>query len=59
MTFHYHADRWEFDPNTHTLTRLHKRNRKSLFTPQGTKDMPFEEKDLASTRETFFKPAKV
>ena len=36
----YHADRWTLEGNT--LTRIHKRPRKTLFVPTGTKDMPVE-----------------
>ena len=49
----YHLDRWNFDPATHTLTRLHVRPRKALFTPEGTKDFPFDRSKLADVRETY------
>ena len=36
----YHADKWVLDSANHTLTRLHKRVRTTLFSPEGTKDRP-------------------
>ena len=33
---YYHADRWYFDTSRNVLIRYHKRQRKNLFTPEGT-----------------------
>ena len=52
-TFQYHADCWVLDSANHTLTRLHKRPRATLFSPEGTQDRPVELKDLAGERTTF------
>ena len=46
----YHADRWKLEG--HTLTRLHKRPRKTLFVPLGTKDMPLDVEELVDVRTT-------
>jgi hypothetical protein len=46
----YHADRWKLDGQT--LVRLHKRPRKTLFVPTGTKDMPVTVEELAEQRLT-------
>ena len=37
-TFQYHADCWVLDSANHTLTRLHKRARATLLSPEGTQD---------------------
>ena len=37
-TFQYHADCWVLDSANHTLTRLRKRARATLFSPEGTQD---------------------
>ena len=47
----YHADCWVLDSANHTLTRLHKRPRATLFSPE-TQDRPVELKDLAGERTT-------
>ena len=52
-TIQYHADKWVLDSANHTLTRLHKRVRTTLFSPDGTKDRPIELKDLSNERTTF------
>ena len=52
-TFQHHADYWELDSANHTLIRLHKRPRATLFSPEGTQDRPVELKDLAGERTTF------
>ena len=52
-TFQYHADCWVLDSANHTLTRLRKRPRATLFSPEGTQDRPVELKDLAGERVTF------
>ena len=52
-TFQYHADCWVRDSANHTLTRLRKRPRTTLFSPEGTQDRPVELKDLAGERTTF------
>ena len=52
-TFQYHADYWVLDSTNHILTRLHKRPRATLFSPEGTQDRPVELKDLAGERTTF------
>ena len=49
----YHADRWALDLKENTLTRIHKRPRKTMFVPLGTKDMPIELDKLAEQRTTF------
>ena len=41
-TFQYRADCWVLDSANHTLTRLHKRPRATLFSPEGTQDRPVE-----------------
>ena len=53
-TFQYHADCWVLDSANHTLTRLHKRPRATLFSPEGTQDRPVELKDLAGERTTLW-----
>jgi hypothetical protein len=40
----YHADRWKLEGQI--LTRLHKRPRKTLFVPVGTKDLPVDPDEL-------------
>jgi hypothetical protein len=50
---YYHADRWNFDPDNSTLTRLHVRPRKTLFTPDKIKDMPITPEELAEERYTY------
>jgi len=52
-TIYYHADRWDYDPDTGTLTRLHVRPRKTLFTPDKIKEMPFTADELSATRLTY------
>ena len=52
-TFQYQADCWVLDSANHTLTRLHKRPRTTLFSPEITQDRPVELKDLAGERTTF------
>ena len=52
-TFQYHADCWELDRANHILTRLRKRPRATLFSPEGTQDRPVELKDVAGERTTF------
>ena len=49
---YYHADSWVLDEANATLTRLHKRGRATLFSPEGTKDRPVELKDLTGERVT-------
>ena len=47
-TFHpvyYRTDRWAIEGTT--LVRMHKRARKTLFTPEATKDRPAAVTDLA------------
>ena len=46
----YNADRWKLEG--HTLTRLHKRPRKPLFVPVGTKDLPVDPDELMELRTT-------
>ena len=46
----YHADRWNLEGQN--LVRLHKRPRKTLFVPTGTKDMPVNVDELAEQRIT-------
>ena len=46
----YHADRWKLEGQT--LTRLHKRPRKTLFVPVGTKDLPVDPDELIELRTT-------
>ena len=48
-----HADCWVLDSANYTLTRLRKRARATLFSPEGTQDRPVELKDLAGERSTF------
>ena len=50
---YYHADRWYFDASRNVLIRYHKRQRKNLFTPQGTSDRPVELEKIAQLRKTF------
>ena len=45
---YYHADRWNFVPDSSTLTRLHVRPRKTLFTPDKIKDMPYTSRRTCS-----------
>ena len=52
-TIQYHADKWVLDSANHTLTRLQKGVRTTLFSPDGTKDRPIELKDLSNERTTF------
>ena len=47
----YHHDKWELEGNT--LVRYHKRPRRTLFSPHGTRDRPVELDELANMRETF------
>jgi hypothetical protein len=49
-TVFYHADRWKQEGNL--LIRLHKRPRKSLFIPVGTKDLPVDNEELIDLRIT-------
>ena len=44
---YYHADRWYFDTSRNVLIRYHKRQRKNLFTPEGTSDRPVELEKIA------------
>ena len=46
----FHADRWKQEGNL--LIRLHKRPRKSLFIPVGTKDLPVDNEELIDLRIT-------
>ena len=48
-----HADRWYFDTSRNVLVRYHKRQRKNLFTPEGTSDRPVEVDKIAQLRKTF------
>ena len=50
---YYHADRWYFDTSRNVLIRYHKRQRKNLFTPEGTSDRPAELEKIAQLRKTF------
>ena len=50
---YYHADRWYFDTSRNVLLRYHKRQRKNLFTPEGTSDRPVELEKIAQLRKTF------
>ena len=50
---YYHADRWHFDTSRNVLIRYHKRQRKNLFTPEGTSDRPVELEKIAQLRKTF------
>ena len=50
---YYHADRWYFDTSRNVLIRYHKRQRKNLFTPEGTSDRPVELDKIAQLRKTF------
>ena len=50
---YYHADRWYFDTSRNVLIRYHKRQRKNLFTPEGTSDRPVELEKIAQLRRTF------
>ena len=50
---YYHADRWYFDTSRNVLIRYHKRQRKNLFTPEGTSDRPVELDKIAPLRKTF------
>ena len=50
---YYHADRWYFDTSRNVLIRYHKRQRKNLFTPEGTSDRPVELEKIAQLRKTF------
>ena len=50
---YYHADRWYFDTSRNVLVRYHKRQRKNLFTPEGTSDRPVELEKIAQLRKTF------
>ena len=50
---YYHADRWYFDTSRNVLMRCHKRQRKNLFTPEGTPDGPVELEKIAQLRKTF------
>ena len=43
-TVFYHADRWKQEGNL--LIRLHKRPRKALLNPVGTKDLPVDSEEL-------------
>ena len=52
-TIQYHADKWVLDSANPTLTRLHKRVRTTLFSPEGTKDRPIDLKDLTNERTTY------
>jgi len=38
----FHADRWHFDTSRNVLVTYRKRQRKNLFTPEGTSDRPVE-----------------
>ena len=49
----YHNDSWELDPQRAVLIRHHKRARRALFTPGGTKDRPIPVEDVASRRTTY------
>ena len=49
---YYHADKWELQENF--LVRVHKRARKTFFSPHGTQDRPLKLEDLADERETYF-----
>ena len=49
----YHADRRSLDLKENTLTRIHKRRRKTMFVLLGTKDIPVELDKLAEQRTTF------
>ena len=44
---------WVLDRANHTLTRLHKRVRTTLFSPEGAKDRPIDLKDLSNERTTY------
>ncbi len=46
----YHADQWKLEGNV--LTRLHKRPRKTMFVPLGTRDLPVDAEELADFRRT-------
>ena len=46
----YRNDKWELEWNT--LVRYHKRPRRTLFSPRGTRDRPLELDELANMRET-------
>ena len=50
---YYHADRWRFDTSRIVLVRYHKRQRKNLFTTDGTSDRPVELEKTAQLRKTF------
>ena len=50
---YYHADRWYIDTSRNVLVRYHKRQRKNLFTPEGTSDRPAELDKIAPLRKTF------
>ena len=52
-TIQHHADKSVLDSANHTLTRLHKRVRTTLFSPEGTKDRPIDLKDLSNERTTY------
>ena len=52
-TIQYHVDKWVLDSANQTLTRLHKRIRMTLWSPQGTKDRPIDLKDLSNKRTTY------
>ena len=50
---YFHADRWYFDTSRNVLIRYHKRQRKNLFTPEGTSDRPVELEKIAQLRKAF------
>ena len=49
---YYHADKCDLQENF--VVRIHKRARKTFFSPHGTQDRPLKLEDLADERETHF-----
>jgi len=50
---YYHAERCYFDTSRNVLIRFYKRQRKNLFTPEGTSDRPVELEKSAQLQKTF------
>ena len=48
---YYHTDEWILDEGSHTVTRIHKRPRRSMFTPERS-DCPVPLNCLNGTRVT-------
>ncbi len=49
----YYVYRWYIDTSRSVPIRYHKRQRKNLFTPEGTSDRPVELEKIAQLRRTF------